>query len=84
MRTRGRLTPRVSLARQRPEFDGQGRRVCAQCGDFVDPKDWCPACVAANGPCGKPHRRDRKRADAAFCDDACRALRRSSFIRDCL
>lgn len=56
--------------------DDDGTRHCACCGDFIDPIDWCGDCQATKVPCaatGGPHRRLRKRVDAAFCDDGCRA-----------
>lgn len=59
---------------------GDGKRHCAWCGDCIDPIDWCPNCTA-DTPCatsGGPHRRLRKRADAAFCDTGCK----SSYSRD--
>ncbi|MFI2349736.1 hypothetical protein ACH492_22315 [Streptomyces sp. NPDC019443] len=58
---------------------GDGTRHCAWCGDFIDPIDWCPDCTK-DTPCGVsggPHRRLRKRSDAAYCDDGCRASDRS-------
>lgn len=80
--------PRIHLHRETAVPSDRGRR-CAQCGDFIDPVDWCPDCQTANQhtpgtPCRRPHRRLRKRADAAFCNAACRAERRASFIRECL
>lgn len=54
---------------------GDGKRHCAWCGDCIDPVDWCPNCTA-DVPCGTnggPHRRLRKRADAAFCDTGCKS-----------
>lgn len=53
-----------------------GTRHCACCGDFIDPVDWCLDCRTSKAPCataGGPHRRLRKRSDAAFCDTGCRA-----------
>jgi hypothetical protein len=55
---------------------GDGTRHCAWCGDYIDPIDWCLDCKAHSSPCattGGPHRRLRKRSDAAFCDSGCRA-----------
>lgn len=52
-----------------------GTRHCAYCGDHIDPADWCATCQEGKRPCaetGGPHRRLRKRADAAFCDSGCR------------
>lgn len=53
---------------------GDGTRHCAWCGDHIDPIDWCGNCKAdaACATSGGPHRRLRKRADAAFCDAGCR------------
>lgn len=73
----------LTLIAQRQD-DGDNKPRCAQCGDFINPVDWCPYCSDENGPCGRPHRRLRKRADAKFCDASCKALYRSSYIRDCL
>jgi hypothetical protein len=73
----------LSLPRAKTIPDPEGRR-CAQCGDFIDPIDWCLGCQTAQAPCGRPHRRLRKRADAAFCNDGCRTWHRSSYIRNCL
>ena len=59
---------------------GDGTRHCAWCGDYIDPIDWCLDCQAIEKPCateGGPHRRLRKRSDAAYCDDGCRAADRS-------
>jgi hypothetical protein len=56
-----------------------GTRHCAWCGDHIDPIDWCLDC-APNVPCastGGPHRRLRKRSDAAFCDSSCRTAYRN-------
>ena len=69
----------ISLPRLSAEVTPQGRR-CAECGDFIDPIDWCPGCQRADGPCGSPHKRTRKRADAAYCDAACRSRSRSGAI----
>jgi len=60
-----------------------GQRHCAHCGDFIDPVDWCGLCQRDGRPCGQSHKRARLRADAAFCNSACRAEYRASFIRDC-
>jgi hypothetical protein len=62
---------------------GRTQRRCANCGDLIDPIDWCEGCKRVEGPCGSPHRRARKRADAAFCDAACRHNHRATYIRDC-
>lgn len=54
---------------------GDGTRHCAWCGDHIDPIDWCGNCTEG-APCatqGGPHRRLRKRSDAAFCDAGCRS-----------
>jgi hypothetical protein len=60
---------------------GDGTRHCAWCGAHIDPIDWCGDCKAAEtrrAPAdGGPHRRLRKRADAAFCDAECKAADRS-------
>lgn len=70
---------RNRYASRRPEeavIDGDGTRHCACCGDHIDPIDWCRDCQAGKAPCattGGPHRRLRKRSDAAFCDDGCRS-----------
>lgn len=61
-----------------------GVRRCQSCGAPIDPKDWCPFCIRDGKPCRSPHRSLRKRSDAKFCDDECRSVYRSSFIRDCL
>lgn len=69
---------RNRYASRRPEeaiVNDDGTRHCACCGDFIDPIDWCGACTP-EAPCattGGPHRRLRKRSDAAFCDAGCRA-----------
>lgn len=60
-----------------------GRRRCAYCGDFIDPVDYCASCQENGSPCLRPHKRLRLRADAAFCNPACRAAWRATFIRDC-
>ncbi|NUP52295.1 MAG: hypothetical protein HOW97_33980 [Catenulispora sp.] len=55
---------------------GDGTRHCNWCGDYIDPIDWCGDCKHGGKPCattGGPHRRLRKRADAAFCDSECRS-----------
>jgi hypothetical protein len=75
-------TTGIHLGRESAVIDG-GKRRCANCGDYIDPIDWCAGC-AGGTPCRKPHRRVRKRADAAYCNGACRANRRYTFIRDCL
>ncbi|MFH8751059.1 hypothetical protein ACH4GK_32040 [Streptomyces rimosus] len=57
-----------------------GTRHCAWCGDYIDPIDWCDDCQRAGAPCatrGGPHRRLRKRSDAAFCDHRCRSANAS-------
>lgn len=53
-----------------PIVDEKGRRECNHCGDFIDPKDWCPNCK-----CGQKcdvHTRTVKRSDARFCNAGCR------------
>lgn len=82
-RRRTRSRPRISLPRFGAEKPGTGRR-CNQCGDFIDPIDWCSGCLKEEKPCGRPHKRLYKRADAEYCNDACRSERRNSYIRDCL
>lgn len=56
-----------------------GTRHCAWCGDYIDPIDWCPSCQRTDPPtpCGTAHRRLRKRADAAYCDESCRSADKS-------
>jgi hypothetical protein len=73
----------LTLPRAHAISDPGGRR-CAECGDLIDPMDWCSGCQTAQAPCGRPHRRLRKRADAAFCNPDCRSRRRWTYIRDCL
>ncbi|NUP15453.1 MAG: hypothetical protein HOZ81_04985 [Streptomyces sp.] len=74
---------RNRYARRRAEtavIHGDGTRHCAWCGDYIDPIDWCGDCTTEDGPCrlrGGPHRRLRKRSDAAFCDAECRAASHS-------
>ncbi|WP_458089367.1 hypothetical protein [Streptomyces malaysiensis] len=56
-----------------------GTRRCAWCGDHIDPIDWCLDCTP-DAPCatqGGPHRRLRKRSDAAYCDAGCKSADRS-------
>jgi len=72
----------VRLARATAVVHGDGKRHCAQCGDYIDPVDWCPGCRTGK-LCGT-HKAVRKRADAAFCDGACRSEYRNSYIRDCV
>jgi hypothetical protein len=74
----------LSLAAPDAEPEGDGKRHCQTCGDFIDPIDWCPYCRKDGEPCRRPHTSLRKRSDAKFCDDGCRSEYRSSFIRDCL
>ncbi|GKQ35152.1 hypothetical protein [Streptomyces sp. A012304] len=68
--------------RRQPEtavIHGDGTRHCAWCGDYIDPIDWCPDCTP-EAPCatqGGPHRRLRKRSDAAYCDPGCKSADRS-------
>jgi hypothetical protein len=75
---------RFSLPRDEAVIHGNGTRHCANCGDYIDPIDWCFECQKANAPCGRPHRRLRKRTDAAYCDSRCRAHSRYTYARDCL
>jgi hypothetical protein len=72
--------PRVHLRRAEAVLNPDGQRHCAACGDFIDPVDWCGRCREAQQPCKAPHRRLRKRADAAFCGGVCRAWHRSTFM----
>jgi hypothetical protein len=74
----------VRLARATAIVDGDGKRHCAQCGDFIDPIDWCPRGCASGKPCVSAHKAVRKRADAAFCNRWCRFEYRNSYIRDCV
>lgn len=76
--------PSVHIPRQKAVIHGDGTRHCAQCGDYIDPKDWCLDCIKAGKPCRAPHTRLCKRADAAFCDGGCKAFHRSTYIRDCV
>jgi hypothetical protein len=64
-----------------PDPDDPDGRLCAFCGDGIDPVSYCPPC--RTGSCDT-HRRPRKRADAAFCNDTCRKAHRDTFERDCL
>ncbi len=73
----------LRLARATAVVHGDGKRHCAQCGDFIDPIDWCPRGCRTGTPCGS-HKKVRKRHDAAFCDAGCRAEYRNSYVRDCL
>jgi hypothetical protein len=75
----------VRLVRATAVVDGAGKRHCAQCGDYIDPIDWCPQGCRTGKPCGGGlHNAVRKRVDAAFCNGACRAEYRNSYIRDCV
>lgn len=60
---------------------GDGTRHCAWCGAHIDPIDWCSMCRANNAPCATtgdgPHRRLRKRSDAAYCDRGCKSADRN-------
>jgi hypothetical protein len=73
-----------SLSRAEAVLDEDGKRHCANCGDFIDPIDWCLDCKANSAPCCPRHTPLRKRSDAAFCDAACRGHHRASYARDCL
>lgn len=69
----------ASRAPQQAVVREDGTRHCAWCGDYIDPIDWCPDCTKGI-PCGArggPHRRLRKRSDAAYCDAGCKAADRS-------
>lgn len=64
---------------------GDGTRHCNQCGAHIDPIDWCGECQTAGAPCvttGGPHRRLRKRSDAAFCDGECRSAHSHGIASD--
>jgi hypothetical protein len=78
------VTRRFSMPRAEAVVDGEGKRRCANCGDYIDPIDWCMDCQRLNTPCGPHHPRLHKRADAAFCNAECKTAHRSSFARDCL
>jgi hypothetical protein len=71
----------LHLARAEAVPHADGRR-CAQCGDFIDPINWCPSCRGRSA-C-RVHAKPYKRANAAFCNDAYRVEYRNSYIRDCL
>lgn len=61
---------------QEAVIHGDGTRHCNWCGAHIDPIDWCGDCKHLEKPCattGGPHRRLRKRSDAAFCDSECRS-----------
>ena len=65
----------ASRSAQEAIVHDDGTRHCNWCGDFIDPIDWCGWCQHYKAPCARndgPHRRLRKRADAAFCDRRCR------------
>lgn len=66
-----------------PDPDHADGRLCAYCGDVIDPIFYCPHCADPDARC-PIHPRPRLRADAAFCGTACRAKHRSTFVRDCL
>lgn len=61
---------------------GDGTRHCAWCGDYIDPIDWCLGCQRADPPtpCETPHRRLRKRADAAYCNAACASADKTDLV----
>lgn len=83
---------RVRMRRAEAVPDGDGKRHCAACGDFIDPIDWCGWCktatrdlrLATGDPTAEAacstHQRPRKRADAAFCNGVCRSWHRSTFM----
>lgn len=77
-------SPRFSIPRAEAVVDGDGKRHCANCGDFIDPIDWCLSCQRTGEPCCRRHTPMRKRSDAAFCDQSCRSHHRYTFARDCL
>jgi hypothetical protein len=67
----------MAARRAQAVIDGSGKRRCAQCGDYIDPKDWCSDCQGKIIPCGAtppygPHGSLTRAASAAYCDDACR------------
>jgi hypothetical protein len=77
-------TQSFSMRRAEAVVDATGKRHCANCGDYIDPIDWCPDCQKTGVPCCPRHKPLRKRSDAAFCDASCRSYHRSSYARDCL
>jgi hypothetical protein len=79
------VTARFHLARAEalPDPDHPDGRLCAYCGDVIDPIYYCTECAGPERAC-TTHPRPRKRADAAFCNDVCRAKYRSTFASDCL
>lgn len=71
----------MARAEALPDPDHPDGRLCAFCGDVIDPIFYCNGCQA--GSC-LTHRSPHKRADAAFCNDVCRKAHRDTFARDCL
>lgn len=64
------MSGRFTKRRAEAVVDGEGKRQCAACGDYIDPIDWCSGCKRGECPA---HPRLRKRADAAYCGDGCRS-----------
>lgn len=77
--------PRFHMARAEalPDPDHPDGRLCAFCGDVIDPLFYCLDCANPDVKCAV-HPRPRLRADAAFCNAACRKAHRDTFARDCL
>lgn len=71
----------ISFSSPVPSVNGQGQRVCVECGDLLDPIDWCVACQTAGKPCGRPHRSLRRRANAVYCGKDCRSRARAYYRR---
>ena len=70
-------------AEAQPDPQHPDGRLCAYCGDVIDPIFYCTYCADPARRC-TIHRSPRKRADAAFCNSTCRAMHRSTYARDCL
>ena len=66
-----------------PDPDHADGRLCAYCGDVIDPAYYCTDCADPRVSCAT-HRRPRLRADAAFCGASCRKAHRGTYARDCL
>lgn len=76
----------MSIRRTQADVDSHGKRRCSHCGDYIDPKDWCPDCAGKIIPCGAtprggPHTSLTRAASAAYCDDACRNAASNSLRR---
>jgi hypothetical protein len=78
-----RATFHLRRAEALPDPDHPEGRLCAFCGDVIDPIYYCGDCANPDAAC-TVHRRPRKRADAAFCNEICRKAHRDTFERDCL